>query len=316
MPASLGPAVRTLSALALACMFISPTAIALVFPPPTARCATKVTSAQRWTKPNAAKRGGDRNTNNRRWSFQEGDMPSDVGNDLSPGGSLVLATDNPELRETMKREILSIAASSNRGQVATQEEKDSAMDLVYHLEALNPTPDATNVNRIGGVWELVYSDVQPFRVSPFFMAFGELFGEEKGRADTAFALHRAATANSEIGRVRQIISEATLISEVDLKVGFVPGLPLELKGTVVTKARLSRISADSFNVAVESTSVKNNNLLTFLDNASVPVERIYSSLRGGVPESKLSTFYLDEDMRISRTSDEHVFVFVRAPAAS
>ena len=41
-------------------------------------------------------------------------MPSDVGNDLSPGGSLVLATDNPELRETMKREILSIAASSNR----------------------------------------------------------------------------------------------------------------------------------------------------------------------------------------------------------
>ena len=43
------------------------------------------------------------------------------------------------------------------------------------------------------------------------MAFGELFGEEKGRADTAFALHRAATANSEIGRVRQIISEATLV---------------------------------------------------------------------------------------------------------
>lgn len=36
-----------------------------------------------------------------------------------------------------------------RGQVATQEEKDSAMDLIYQLEALNPTPDATNVNTIG-----------------------------------------------------------------------------------------------------------------------------------------------------------------------
>lgn len=36
-----------------------------------------------------------------------------------------------------------------RGQVATQEEKDSAMDLLFQLEALNPTPDATNVNIIG-----------------------------------------------------------------------------------------------------------------------------------------------------------------------
>lgn len=36
-----------------------------------------------------------------------------------------------------------------RGQVATQEEKDAMTDLVYQLEALNPTPDATNVNTIG-----------------------------------------------------------------------------------------------------------------------------------------------------------------------
>jgi len=36
-----------------------------------------------------------------------------------------------------------------RGQVATQEEKDSATDLIYQLEALNPTPDATNVQTIG-----------------------------------------------------------------------------------------------------------------------------------------------------------------------
>lgn len=33
--------------------------------------------------------------------------------------------------------------------MATQEEKDSATDLIYQLEALNPTPDATNVNTIG-----------------------------------------------------------------------------------------------------------------------------------------------------------------------
>lgn len=48
-------------------------------------------------------------------SYEGGDFPSDVGD--SAGSSavpVVLADDNPELRETMKREILSIAATSNR----------------------------------------------------------------------------------------------------------------------------------------------------------------------------------------------------------
>lgn len=36
-----------------------------------------------------------------------------------------------------------------RGQVATQEERDAVMDLVYQLEARNPMPDATNVNSVG-----------------------------------------------------------------------------------------------------------------------------------------------------------------------
>ncbi|CAB1096024.1 unnamed protein product [Ectocarpus sp. CCAP 1310/34] len=248
-------------------------------------------------------------------SFEAGDFPSDVGDAAgSSAVPAVLADDNPELRETMKREVLSIAATSNRGQVATQEEKDAAMDLIFQLESLNPTPDATNVNTIGGAWELVYTDTQPFRCSPFFMALGEVFGEEKGQAETLFSLHRAATSNGEIGRVRQTISESMLVSEIDLKVGLLPGLPMALKGTVVTKARLNPVSSDSFTVVVESTSVTNNNILSFLDGAvEVPVEQVYSTLRGSVPEAKLSTYYLDDDMRISRMSDDHVFVFVRAP---
>lgn len=51
----------------------------------------------------------------RMMSYEGGDFPSDVGD--SAGSStvpVVLADDNPELRETMKREILSIAATSNR----------------------------------------------------------------------------------------------------------------------------------------------------------------------------------------------------------
>lgn len=43
------------------------------------------------------------------------------------------------------------------------------------------------------------------------MALGEVFGEEQGQAETLFSMHRAATSNGEIGRVRQTISEATLV---------------------------------------------------------------------------------------------------------
>lgn len=51
----------------------------------------------------------------RAMSYEGGDFPSDVGD--SAGSSavpVVLADDNPELRATIKREILSIAATSNR----------------------------------------------------------------------------------------------------------------------------------------------------------------------------------------------------------
>lgn len=48
-------------------------------------------------------------------SYEGGDFPSDVGDGAASAAiPAVLADDNPKLRETMKREILSIAATSNR----------------------------------------------------------------------------------------------------------------------------------------------------------------------------------------------------------
>jgi hypothetical protein len=55
--------------------------------------------------------------------------------------------------------------------------------------------------------------------------------QDRERGETAFALHRAATSNGEIGRVRQIISASELISEVDLRVGLISGIPFSMQGT-------------------------------------------------------------------------------------
>lgn len=45
-------------------------------------------------------------------SYDGGDFPSDVGDGVEE--AISVAEDNPELRESMKREILTIAATSNR----------------------------------------------------------------------------------------------------------------------------------------------------------------------------------------------------------
>ena len=69
-----------------------------------------------------------------------------------------------------------------------------------------------------GKWELVFSDVSPFRASPFFLTIGKLFGTPSS-AEDFFRLHRLATSGSEIGRVFQIISDNELSSEVSSSSG-------------------------------------------------------------------------------------------------
>lgn len=54
------------------------------------------------------------------------------------------------------------------------------------------------------------------------MAIGELLGDEKERAEMLFALHRACTSNGEIGRIKQIISEAALVSISRVNIMFMP----------------------------------------------------------------------------------------------
>lgn len=51
-------------------------------------------------------------TTSLRMSYDGGDFPSDVGDVAEE--VVNMAEDNPDLRETMKREILTIAATSNR----------------------------------------------------------------------------------------------------------------------------------------------------------------------------------------------------------
>jgi hypothetical protein len=151
--------------------------------------------------------------------------------------------------------------------------------------------------------------------------------ENMAMINNAFDIHDRATTASRIGRVRQSISTTPpfpdssptprLVSEVDLEVGVLPGLPFRVKGTVVTTAALTVVSDDTWETKIIGTSVKRSNIPVFnqlLDDANIelPMNTLFEQVSGSVPVVPMKTFYVDEGMRITRDVDDNFFVFTRS----
>lgn len=219
------------------------------------------------------------------------------------------------IRDALKRELLLLASVTNRGEYASSDEKDIVIDLVAQLEALNPT--AQPASNCEGEWDLCLSSTQFFRSSPFFQALRVTMNDAT-MANNAFELHDLATSMSRVGRVRQTLKDRQLISEVDLEVGLMPGIPIKIKGTVLTTAKLAVVSDQKWELQVQSTKVKGSNIPIFNqlleDNLQIelPVGELYSSVQGSIPIIPMTTLYVDESMRISRDMDDNFFVFTRA----
>jgi hypothetical protein len=225
----------------------------------------------------------------------EDEQPSDYdSSELMPteqDATVDLDDNDIPIRDALKRELLLLASVTNRGEYASSEEVDIIIDLVTQLEALNPTAEPAS-NCIGE-WDLALSSTQLFRSSPFFQTIRAAVGDDnKSIANNGFELHDAATAVSRIGRVRQIITNDKLVSEVDLEVGMAPGIPMKIKGTVRTSAALKVTSPESWELRLSTTEVKGSNIPLFnqfLDNLNfeLPVGDIFSTLTGSVPIVKV-----------------------------
>eukprot|EP00566_Odontella_aurita_P019610 CAMPEP_0113568086 /NCGR_PEP_ID=MMETSP0015_2-20120614/23649_1 /TAXON_ID=2838 /ORGANISM="Odontella" /LENGTH=301 /DNA_ID=CAMNT_0000470579 /DNA_START=14 /DNA_END=919 /DNA_ORIENTATION=+ /assembly_acc=CAM_ASM_000160 len=254
-------------------------------------------------------------------SMSTDDIPSDYeSEDLTPPGHPSVAVDTDEedavLREALKSELLVLSSATDRGMFASKDESDIVVDLVTQLEALNPTADPAL--KCDGEWDLTLTNTQLFRSSPFFLAIRSALGDEnKQIADNGFELHNRATSISRIGRVRQMIKDGEMTSEVDLEVGLAPGLPVRIKGTVVTTAGVRTMAPETWELTVRGTRVTRSNvpfLDQYLDDIKVdlPVGDFYATLLGSTPVSSLKTFYVDESIRITRDEDENFYVFSRA----
>lgn len=321
-------------------LLLAPLAGAFVrspFPPPPPAFATSLSPPRRSV-------GGGTSLPSSSFSISEdAEAPSDydpAGVDGDPFGHSPLSVDensaDESIRRDLKRELMMLASVTDRGQFASAEERDIFVDLVVQLEALNPSSDPA-LNSVGE-WDLALSSVQPYRSSPFFLAVREVLGpsdptspsssnappRQARAAETGFSIHDLATSVGRIGRVRQTISRAgeakrmKMVSEVDLEVGVLPGLPVQAKGTVQDAADLEIVSPEGWACTVVETKVTNSNvpvLASMLEDGAVPglpIRQIYESTRGAVPKAGLRTFYLDDILRITRDVDDNFYVWVRA----
>ena len=136
----------------------------------------------------------------------------------------------------------------------------------------------------------------------------------KGMAETGFEIHDLATTASRVGRVRQTITRDKLVSEVDLEVGLVPGLPVRVKGTVISTASLQIISPETWETRIENSQIKGSNIPLFnqMLELDLPVRDVFTTILGDTPVVLLKTFYVDESIRITRDVDDNFYVFSRS----
>eukprot|EP00741_Cyanophora_paradoxa_P016836 tig00020943_g16260.t1 len=190
---------------------------------------------------------------------------------------------------TVKKELLSIVAGTNRGFLVSDEQTRKQIDeKITRLEAMNPTPAPTEepgIELLKGNWRLVYTN----------------------SLDVVLLARIPAL---QLGEVFQSYDGQTLTNVAELS-----GLPPfdALSGTSSTfsvDASVEAVSPVRLQVAFQRAKLTPGKVLgrplSFLPPLQVPI-----SSSAGNQNTYLDTTFLDEDMRIGRGVGTSVFVLTR-----
>jgi len=250
------------------------------------------------------------------------------------------STDNSIATQQTQNAILRIAAGSDRGQYTNPTQKDQFAQLISSLESSYETQTVKEEGTIipsyhTGTWELIYSNTQLFRSSPFFLAGRSTCKTEEQAAqyDWFCNMHRAALAISNIGVVRQVItSEGKIVNEFNVKVGAIPflsdftpfkysgGLPLTIDGSIVSTADVTTTSnSNELELFMDTVEIKGSNIpllrnILDRDNVALRSRSLSKILEDNVsayevPKPVLKTTYINDNMRIVRDVDNNIFVY-------
>ena len=239
-------------------------------------------------------------------------------------------------KKEIKEKIYKISAKTDRGQRLNkliapmyQENLKEIRSLTKELIAFN---SEVNEKKLNGDWELIFSDVELFRSSPFFLAIEKALNNQK-RSDLFFKLHQLQVCSfglSTIGKVSQKINftKREFISTFDTTIFGLTTIPIfgwfkllpTFGGRVITLANEISLNKNVLRMTLQKTKVSEVEGLkripifsNLLMEKWYPVKNIWEKLPWNSNEPSLEVFikYLDEDMRIIEDIYGSIFVYVR-----
>jgi PAP_fibrillin len=246
--------------------------------------------------------------------------------------------------------VTTVGASTNRGEFATAAQKKAVRKVVSELEssANNRVPKddltTTMVDSVTGTWELVYTDTQLFRGSPFFLAGRATCRTESDveKYNWFCEMHRQALAISQVLAVRQIITNDTMINEFEVSVAAIPflhdftpfsysgGLPVTITGAIVSTASVTMLTDPGvpsvMELYMDTVQIKGSNIPFLRQALDLPQVQLRSRSLARLLEEKISSYeppkpiltttFLTNQFRITKDQDDHIYIYVRTSTAT
>ncbi len=236
----------------------------------------------------------------------------------------------------VKKKIYQISAITDRGQRLNpfvspmyQEKLKEMEQLVNDLEKQN---SEISEEKLSGEWELIYSTVELFRSSPFFLAIEKALNDEY-KSNLFFKLHQLQVGSfglSTIGRIAQKIDfeKKEFISTFDTIIFGLTTIPIlgwfkllpTFGGRVITLADELNLNDNILQMNLRKTKVSKveglNKIPIFsklIMNRWYPVKEVWEKLPWNKesPSCEVSVIYLDEEIRIMKDIYGSIFIYIR-----
>ena len=239
-------------------------------------------------------------------------------------------------REALKALIYQIAAVTDRGQrlnaMIAPMYRNKMVEMNKLVENILPLSDEINQSSIEGEWELIYSSVELFRSSPFFLAIEKAL-DDKSKSDLFFKLHLLQVGSfglSTVGRVGQSLNfnKGEMISTFDTTIFGLTTIPIlgwfkllpTFGGRVITSATSLQLKDNILSMELEKTKVSEIDGLgkipffeSILMERWYPVKTVWKLLPWNKenPNCELRVIYVDKNLRITRDMYGALFVYIR-----
>ena len=239
-------------------------------------------------------------------------------------------------KKKIKEMIYQISAKTDRGQrlnkLIAPMYQDKLKEIRSLINELISFKFEISEEKLEGDWELIFSEVELFRSSPFFLAIEKALDNQK-RSDLFFKLHQLQVCSfglSTIGKVSQKINFAKreFISTFDTTIFGLTTIPIfgwfkllpTFGGRVITLADDISLNKNVIKMTLQKTKVsevEGLKRIPFFSNMLMekwyPVKSVWEKLPWNINEPSLEVFikYLDEDMRINEDLYGSIFIYVR-----